>query len=167
MDEHCADYLPLLTANVGADGKRIFDKRDKRRLIEAGPRPGASVAGMVLKSGVNAKQLRRWIKKYEASLKGAAAPRDLKAVPTAFVPVVAISDNSWSASPMQPQRAPDADVTDLLPFICARRPQEKAQTGRRTECASACWATCSLITSTRTLPVDPDRRDARTLACQL
>ncbi|WP_249174647.1 transposase [Burkholderia cenocepacia] len=47
---------------LGVEGKRTFDKRDKQRLIEACLKPGVSVAGMALKAGVNANQLRRWIK---------------------------------------------------------------------------------------------------------
>ncbi|MCX4159674.1 MULTISPECIES: hypothetical protein [Paraburkholderia] len=58
MTESHPDFLPLRVINVGADGKRSFDKRDKQRLIKACLEPGESVAGMTLKAGVNANQLR-------------------------------------------------------------------------------------------------------------
>ncbi|WP_338031182.1 hypothetical protein [Cupriavidus oxalaticus] len=38
------DFLPLRVINVGANGKRSFDKGDKRRLVEACLQPGVSVA---------------------------------------------------------------------------------------------------------------------------
>lgn len=121
MDENCTDFLPLRATNVGADGKRTFDRHDKQRLIEACRKPGVSVAGMALKAGVNANQLRRWIKKFEARLKGGAAPGDSVAAPTAFVPVLAICDNSGSASPMQPRPEPDAPAAPM-PVHPSQRP---------------------------------------------
>jgi transposase len=122
MDENCADFLPLRATNVGVEGKRTFDKHDKQRLIEACLNPGVSIAGMALKAGVNANQLRRWIKNYEARLKGAAAPCDSKALPSAFVPVVAISDDSWAASPMPPQPEPDAPAAPMRVHAPQRPP---------------------------------------------
>lgn len=63
MSENCTDFLPLRVTNVGTDGKRDLDKRGKQMLIEACLQPGVSVAGMALKAGVNANQLRRWVKR--------------------------------------------------------------------------------------------------------
>jgi len=42
---------------------RRFDPEDKRRLIEVCQRPGVSVSGLALKAGVNANQLRKWVKR--------------------------------------------------------------------------------------------------------
>ncbi|WP_018311587.1 transposase [Cupriavidus sp. UYPR2.512] len=66
MDQSDLDFLPLRAINVGANGKRSFDKGDKRRLVEACLQPGVSVAGMAIKAGVNANQLRRWIEQHKA-----------------------------------------------------------------------------------------------------
>jgi transposase-like protein len=55
------DFLPLKVTHVDEGGRRCFDPDGKRRLIEACEQPGASVAGLALKAGVNANQLRKWI----------------------------------------------------------------------------------------------------------
>ncbi|WP_349254277.1 transposase [Rhizobium sp. CB3090] len=44
------------------NGKRGFDPVEKERLIDACLEPGVLVAGLALKYGVNANQLRNWIK---------------------------------------------------------------------------------------------------------
>jgi transposase len=90
MTQSYADFLPLRVINVGADGKRSFDKRDKQRLIEACLEPGVSVAGMALEAGVNANQLRRWIGKCRAKRTGelGAALNVSENGQPVFVPVV-------------------------------------------------------------------------------
>jgi transposase len=55
------DFLPLRVIGKTADGKNRYDRAGKRKLIEACQKPGASVAGLALKAGVNANQLRKWI----------------------------------------------------------------------------------------------------------
>ncbi|WP_207005752.1 IS66-like element accessory protein TnpA [Trinickia mobilis] len=102
MSEAYSDFLPLRVVTVGTDGKQRYDKGDKQRLIEACLLPGVSVAGMALKAGVNANQLRRWIKQYKAKRKGGAAPEVLDAAPTAFVPVMEIANDSLPLAPEQP-----------------------------------------------------------------
>ncbi|MFM0086875.1 IS66 family insertion sequence element accessory protein TnpB, partial [Paraburkholderia sediminicola] len=42
MTEDDLSFLPLRVTRVGVGGKRSFDPADKRRLIEACLRPGAS-----------------------------------------------------------------------------------------------------------------------------
>ncbi|WP_316151030.1 IS66-like element accessory protein TnpA [Cupriavidus sp. BIC8F] len=94
------DFLPLRAINVGANGKRSFDKGDKRRLVEACLRPGVSVASMAIKAGVNANQLRRWIGQHKAEQKVAAGTRDvIESAPAAFVPVVEIHGAGPQAEP--------------------------------------------------------------------
>ena len=44
------------------NGKRIFTTAFKTWLVEQAGRPGMSVAGLAMKHGVNANQLRRWMK---------------------------------------------------------------------------------------------------------
>ncbi|WP_028212963.1 transposase, partial [Paraburkholderia mimosarum] len=55
------DFLPLRVIGKSADGKNRYDRDSKRKLIAACQAPGASVAGLALKAGVNANQLRKWI----------------------------------------------------------------------------------------------------------
>jgi transposase len=71
------------------DGRRWFDPQAKRELIEASLRPGVSVAGLALEHGVNANQLRKWIRQHQR--RQGEAPMVVAKVPTlpTFIPVVA------------------------------------------------------------------------------
>ncbi len=40
MDDGDFDFLPLRVTNVGANGKRSYDRESKRKLIEARLEPG-------------------------------------------------------------------------------------------------------------------------------
>ena len=44
------------------NGKRIFSSSFKAWLVEQASKPGASVAGLAMQHGVNANQLRRWMR---------------------------------------------------------------------------------------------------------
>lgn len=88
MDE--LDFLPLKVVCVGPSGKRTFDPQGKRLLIEACRQPGASVAGLALKAGVNANQLRNWIALNEISHNDCVAIAGILRAPAAFVPVVEV-----------------------------------------------------------------------------
>lgn len=46
------------------DGRRRYDEKGKRALIETALRPGVSVARMAQDHGINANLLRKWITKY-------------------------------------------------------------------------------------------------------
>lgn len=61
MTQNEVDFLPLRMTGVTAAGKRKFDAGGKRKLIDACLQPGASIAGLALKAGVNANQLHKWI----------------------------------------------------------------------------------------------------------
>ncbi len=89
MDNEC-EVPPLRVIRVRSNGKRDFDPRDKRQLVEACLRPGASVAGMALKAGINANQLRKWIRLHQVATEAAAADSAEPALP-AFVRVVEVS----------------------------------------------------------------------------
>jgi transposase len=80
------DFLPLKVVSVGRDGKRRFDKRDRKRLIEACLQPGVSVAGMALRAGVNANLLRRWICEHQKEHRDTRATQ-VSGDAAAFVPV--------------------------------------------------------------------------------
>ncbi len=71
------------------DGRRWFDPQAKRELIEASLRPGVSVAGLALEHGVNANQLRKWMRQHQRRQDG--APTVVAKVPPlpAFISVVA------------------------------------------------------------------------------
>lgn len=80
------DFLPLKVTHIDEGGRRCFDPEDKRRLIEACQKPGVSVSGLALKAGVNANQLRKWVKRESGQT---AQPADAHA--PAFVPVVEVA----------------------------------------------------------------------------
>ncbi|MFW8642412.1 transposase [Rhizobium beringeri] len=52
----------LRAVKVLPNGKRRFDPVEKDRLIDAAMKPGVSVARLALAHGVNANQLRNWVK---------------------------------------------------------------------------------------------------------
>jgi transposase len=106
MGESEFSFLPLQVVRVGVGGKRTFDTQGKRRLIEACRQPGVSVAGMALKAGVNANQLRKWMRRSE--------PRETALPPLpAFLPVVAIDDIGASRAATPP--LPDDAVRSARP----------------------------------------------------
>ncbi|WP_367395282.1 transposase [Cupriavidus sp. Agwp_2] len=90
MIEAECEVLPLRVIRVRSNGKRDFDARDKRQLVEACLRPGVSVSGMALKVGINTNQLRKWIRLHQVANEAAAADSAEAALP-AFAPVVEIS----------------------------------------------------------------------------
>ncbi|WP_011296121.1 IS66-like element accessory protein TnpA [Cupriavidus necator] len=75
------DLFPLQAVRVRSNGKRDYEPAVKRRLIEFCLQSGASVSGTALKAGINANQLRKWIREYRDSAQAQGA------LP-AFVPVV-------------------------------------------------------------------------------
>jgi transposase len=96
------DFLPLKVMHVSPKGKRSFDPDGKRRLVEACLRPGASLAGLALKAGVNANQLRKWVEMYRKVSAVTGPPRMIESEPSAFVPVVTIGTTTLkSAEPTE------------------------------------------------------------------
>lgn len=96
------DFLPLKVMHVSPKGKRSFDPDGKRRLVEACLRPGASLAGLALKAGVNANQLRKWVEMYRKVSVVTGPPRMIESEPSAFVPVVTIGTTTLkSAEPTE------------------------------------------------------------------
>ncbi|MBU6489858.1 MAG: transposase [Burkholderiales bacterium] len=91
MTQNEVDFLPLRVTGVTAAGKRKFDAEGKRKLIDACLQPGASIAGLALKAGVNANQLHKWIQLRERA-NVTAATASVEALPSAFVPVVTINE---------------------------------------------------------------------------
>lgn len=52
-------------------------------------RPGISVAGLALEHGVNANQLRKWVRQYQRAGGGTASAVAARPAASAFIPVVA------------------------------------------------------------------------------
>jgi transposase len=100
----------LRAVKVLSNGKRRFDPVEKDRLIDAALRPGVSVAHLALAHGVNANQLRNWMKlRRDRQAQGAltvAAGEEA----SAFVPVV-------SASPIARQVATPARPSSGMRLI--------------------------------------------------
>ena len=97
------DFLPLKVTHIDEGGRRCFDPEDKRRLIEACRRPGASVSGLALKAGVNANQLRKWVNRERGlECRRTEEPGDVH-VP-AFVPVLEVAP----PRPVPPEALPDS-----------------------------------------------------------
>ena len=128
MTEQHSDTSCLKVVTVGKDGKRRFDRRTKQRLVEACLEPGASVAGLALRHGVNANLLHKWIKLHEQRL--ANASTQSPTAEPAFVPVVRVSSEqalvefeSNPAKPSPPEttsstpthRAASSTLTVLMP----------------------------------------------------
>ena len=55
----------LEVVRVTSNGRRYYGRAGKARLIEACLEPGISVARLALEHGVNANQLRKWVRKYQ------------------------------------------------------------------------------------------------------
>ena len=119
MSEAEFSFLPLQVLRVGVNGKRTFEPEGKRRLIEACRQPDVSLSGMALKAGINANQLRKWIRRSEQR------KAVLRTLP-AFVPVVAVDGAPLppaAVTPSMPQdtlsrahlTVPDAHLTARLP----------------------------------------------------
>lgn len=89
MQENRTDSeLRLLVTGTRRDGRRRYDLQSKRALAKACLQPGAPLAGMALKHGVNANLLRKLLVSYQLA-SDAAAPAVAMANPAdAFVPVV-------------------------------------------------------------------------------
>ncbi|WP_126243062.1 transposase [Burkholderia gladioli] len=54
----------LRVVRQNSDGRRRYDEKGKRALVEAALRPGVSVARLAQEHGINANLLRKWISKY-------------------------------------------------------------------------------------------------------
>ncbi|BAO93129.1 transposase IS3/IS911 family protein (plasmid) [Caballeronia cordobensis] len=70
----------LAVVRRSSDGRRRYDEKSKRALIEAALRPGVSVASLAQQHGINANLLRKWIAKYlverEKGISSASQPKN-------------------------------------------------------------------------------------------
>lgn len=111
MTQDDLSFLPLRVTRVGVGGKRSFDVAGKRLLVEACQQPGASLSGLALKAGVNANQLRKWVRLHRQA-QTRASNDDMDASPSAFVPVIAIADPA--PGPMHPVRVQSEQQSSRL-----------------------------------------------------
>ena len=89
------------------NGKRIYVSAFKAWLVEQALKPEVSVAGLALRNGVNANQLRRWVQLHQR--RSAAA---VKLLPVTITPEVA---------PEPARRAPPIEIE--LPGALVRVPE--------------------------------------------
>lgn len=59
---HTPEWRGQTVERLMRNGKRIFTSTFKAWLVEQAGKPGMSVAGLALRHGVNANQLRRWMR---------------------------------------------------------------------------------------------------------
>ncbi len=59
---HTPEWSGPTVERTMRNGKRIFASSFKAWLVEQASKPGTSVAGLAMRHGVNANQLRRWMK---------------------------------------------------------------------------------------------------------
>ncbi len=128
MTEQHSETSCLKVVTVGKDGKRRFDRRTKQRLVEACLEPGASVAGLALRRGVNANLLHKWIKLHQQRL--AVASRQSPTAEPAFVPVVRASSEQALVE-LERESAmcssPETTASIATPSISARASAAKSE----------------------------------------
>ncbi|MFT0175081.1 IS66 family insertion sequence element accessory protein TnpB [Paraburkholderia mimosarum] len=101
------DFLPLRVIGKTANGKNRYDRAGKRKLIEACQRPGASVAGLALKAGVNSNQLRHaaaFVPVREVADVGPAHPLHRLPMPDVLPPPMRRETMMASQHPAPPSR---------------------------------------------------------------
>ena len=121
MTEDDLSFLPLKVSRVGPTGKRTFDSHGKRRLIEACRRPGVSISGLALKAGLNANQLRKWVRDDECERTKGAIGAAVNVKP-AFVPVVTVAEVTQPVETAVELAAMARRGAALLPGHCEFQP---------------------------------------------
>lgn len=101
MTEQIVELKQRLVVGRKRDGRNCYDPQAKRELIEACLQPGVSVAKLALTHGVNANQLRTWITKHQRQLSAGGSLLPSAAIPTPFIPVVAVSAQRSSIAPVE------------------------------------------------------------------
>lgn len=94
---HTPEWTGPTVERVLSNGKRIFALAFRRWLVEQTRVPGASVAGLALRHGINANQLRRWMTVDSQISPGSDAvallPVTIEAERTASSPMPAVSSS--------------------------------------------------------------------------
>ena len=97
-----SNSLRLEVVSVLRNGRRRYDPVSKQRLVEACRQPGASLAGLALRHGVNANLLRKWVAGQQRQRNGVAVGAIDRATEV-FVPVVELCG---MADPPEPPAPP-------------------------------------------------------------
>jgi transposase len=83
-----SNSLRLEVVSVLRNGRRRYDPVSKQRLVEACRQPGASLAGLALRHGVNANLLRKWVAGRPGQQRPGTAVGTSERTTEVFVPVV-------------------------------------------------------------------------------
>ena len=83
-----SNSLRLEVVSVLRNGRRRYDPVSKQRLAEACRQPGASLAGLALRHGVNANLLRKWVTGRPGQQRPGTAVGASERATEVFVPVV-------------------------------------------------------------------------------
>ena len=83
-----SNSLRLEVVSVLRNGRRRYDPVSKQRLVEACRQPGASLAGLALRHGVNANLLRKWVTGRPGQQRAGTAVSASERTTEVFVPVV-------------------------------------------------------------------------------
>jgi transposase len=98
-----SNSLRLEVVSVLRNGRRRYDPVSKQRLVEACRQPGASLAGLALRHGVNANLLRKWVTGRPGQQRAGTAVSASERTTEVFVPVVELCD---MADPPEPPAPP-------------------------------------------------------------
>ncbi len=98
-----SNLLRLEVVRVLRNGRRRYDPVSKQRLVEACRQPGASLAGLALRHGVNANLLRKWVTGQPGQQRPGTAVGASERATEVFVPVVELCG---VADPPEPPAPP-------------------------------------------------------------
>jgi transposase len=101
---HTPEWTGQTVERLMRNGKRIFTSAFKAWLVEQAGKPGTSVAGLALRHGVNANQLRRWMrlaKQYVTERAPVLLPVYIEQAQVPATPAVPAPASSAAASPIE------------------------------------------------------------------
>jgi transposase len=98
-----SNSLRLEVVSVLRNGRRRYDPVSKQRLVEACRQPGASLAGLALRHGVNANLLRKWVTGRPGQQRPGTTVSASERTTEVFVPVVELCG---MADPPEPPAPP-------------------------------------------------------------
>ena len=102
---HTSEWTGPTVERLQSNGKRVFAFAFRRWLAEQARQPGASVAALALRHGINANQLRRWVaveQRLAAGERVALLPVTIEAAPLlAATPSVAAAAAAPASGPIE------------------------------------------------------------------
>src|SRR3954453_16409065 len=97
-----SNSLRLEVVSVLRNGRRRYDPVSKQRLVEACRQPGASLAGLALRHGVNANLLRKWVTGRPGQQRAGTAGGASERTTEVFVPVFELCGMAEPPEPPAP-----------------------------------------------------------------